>query len=293
MQNDSLKGTLLVIITYICWGLLSIFWALLGDVNPFYVLSNRILWSMVILAVYFTVSRNWKEIQQVFKSSKMIFTTILAGLLVTINWGTYIYAINRGHVLDASMGYFLEPVLVAAVGMIAFKEKPSILEKITFGFSIAALCYIIIQTKTFPVLSIAIGLSFAFYGAVKKFIKLGANAGLFMETFWMTLPAFIFCFVSEKTGNGVFGILPASKMILLPMCGLVTLIPLILFSIGVKKLPYYLSGILMYINPTLQFLVGLFYFKEELNTVKLTAFIIIWVGLLFTVADKIRLAKKS
>lgn len=248
---------------------------------------------MVILAVYFTVSRNWKEIQQVFKSSKMIFTTILAGILVTINWGTYIYAINRGHVLDASMGYFLEPVLVAALGMIAFKEKPGFLEKITFGFSVAALCYIIIQTKTLPVLSLAVGLSFAFYGAVKKFIKLSANAGLFMETLWMTLPAFIFCLVSEKTGNGVFGILPASKLILLPMCGLVTLIPLILFSIGVKKLPYYLSGILMYINPTLQFLVGLFYFKEELNTVKLTAFIIIWVGLLFTVADKIRLAKKS
>lgn len=292
-NNKNLLGGAAVASAYIIWGFLTIFWNLLTDVNPVYILSQRITWSMVFMGIYIVIIKKTAEIKNIFKEKKTLLTCFVCGVLVTINWGVYIYAVNSSHVLDASLGYFIEPVLVGILGLIVFKEKPSTLEKITFVFSAAGLIYMVVSTGVFPILSILIAGSFAVYGAVKKNLQLTPQASLFMETLFMTPFALIFAFYAEGHGMGSMGVVEGWRLLLLPACGIVTSIPLLLFNIGVKKIPYYFSGILMYINPTIQFFMGLFYFGEPLDKNRLISFVIIWVGILFTVTDKIMQAKKE
>lgn len=292
-MRDSTKGSVAVAVTYVCWGTLAIFWDLLGDVSSLYILASRIIWSAVFLAVYLAFRGELGSSLRVLKDKKTFGLSFLCGVLITVNWGVYIYAIGIGHLLDASLGYFLEPVLVAAIGLLVFKEKPGVLEKATFFFSVAGLVYIIAATKTFPTIALLIAGSFAVYGALKKNADLPPEVSLFTETLLMAPFALSFTAYSEITGTGAIGILSGWRWFLLHAAGIVTSIPLLLFNYGVKKIPYYLAGILMYINPTLQFLLGLLIFKEELDMHRLIAFIIIWTGVLFTVYDKLRIMKNE
>ena len=287
-DDKSVLGGVGVALAYVMWGLLTIFWNLLSDVDSVYILSQRIIWSMVFMGIYMLVLRQWKEIKEIFKNKRSLLLCLACGILVTVNWGVYIYAVNSSHVLDASLGYFIEPVMVGAIGLIVFKEKPSMFEKITFVLAVAGLVFMIVKVGTFPTLSLLIAGSFAVYGAVKKNLEISAQASLFMETLCMTPIALAYMIFAEKNGTGAAGVLEGAQWILLPACGIVTSIPLLLFNLGVKKIPYYVSGILMYINPTLQFIMGLFYFHEEMDRNRLVAFIIIWVGVAFTVFDRLR-----
>lgn len=290
MKNNSRKSTVgaaIVALAYTMWGLLTVFWNLLNKVNPVFILSQRIIWSMVFMAVYLLFVGGYKEIKEIFRDKRSFLLCFVCGALVTVNWGVYIYAVNSSHVLDASLGYFLEPVLVALIGLIAFKEKPRTLEKITFLFSLVGLIYIIIATGTFPALSLIIAGSFAIYGGVKKNLSISPSVSLFMETLLMTPFALAFAAYAQTHGMGTSGVLSGASLLLLPACGVITSVPLLMFNVGVKNIPYYFSGILMYINPSLQFIMGLFYFHEALDKNRLIAFIIIWLGVLFTVTDKI------
>ncbi len=291
--NKSTAGTLCVGLAYVAWGLLIIFWNLLSKVDSVYILSQRIIWSAVFMGIYILTVNQREEIKTVFRNKKDLLICFISGVLVTINWGVYIYAVNSSHVLDASMGYFMEPVMVAAIGITVFKEKPGVLERFTFAFSVAALVFIVIKMKTFPVLSILIAGSFAVYGAVKKNLNISAQTSLFTETLCMAVPALIYTFFAESNSNGAIGTLHGWEYALLPVCGVVTSLPLLLFNKGVKHIPYYISGILMYINPTLQFILGAFLYHEPLDKNRLTAFIIIWIGVAFTVAEKISVMVKT
>lgn len=293
IQKKQRWGSVAVAFAYVCWGLLTVFWNLLAEINAVYILAQRILWSMVFMGIYMTVMGKWKEIFYVFCDFRKIGVCFICGILITINWGVYIYAVNNGHVLDASLGYFIEPILVASIGMLIFHEKLSAMEKVTFWFAAAGLLYMIFVKKTFPALALLIAGSFAVYGAVKKKLDLTPHASLFMETLCMTPLALIFIIYAEMHGLGSSGILHETQFLLLPATGIITSVPLLLFNIGVREIPYYLSGIFMYINPTLQFLMGIFYFHEGIDVQRLTAFVIIWIGILFTIYEKGKIMKRS
>lgn len=293
MKNENMKGCLSTSFAYVCWGLLTVFWNLLGDVNSVYILSQRLIWSMAFMAVYLLVIHKWGQVHEILRDSKKLITCAVAGVLVTINWGVYIYAVNSGHVLDASLGYFIEPILVTCIGMLIFREKLSKFEKITFVCSVAGLAYMVVMTRTFPILAILIAGSFAVYGAVKKNLEISPEHSLFMETLCITPLALIFAIYADTHGMGASGVLQGARLLLLPACGVVTSIPLLMFNIGVKKIPYYVSGILMYINPTLQFFMGIFYFREDMDRNRFIAFLIIWVGIGFTVYEKMMLMRSS
>lgn len=292
-SNGFAFGAIIVALAYAMWGSLTLFWNLLNKVNPVFILSQRIIWSMVFMAVFLLITGGFGEIKRIFKDKRSLLLCFVCGVLVTVNWGVYIYAVNSSHVLDASLGYFIEPVMVALIGIIAFKEKPSLLEKITYAFAFAALAYIIIATKTVPLLSLVISGSFAVYGAVKKKLTITPGASLFMETLLMTPFALAFAGYAQTHGMGTVGVLNGAWLLLLPACGVITSVPLLMFNVGVRKIPYYFSGILMYINPTIQFLMGYFYFREPLDRNRLIAFVILWVGVVFTVIDKLIQWKKD
>lgn len=292
-MNKEQRGFIAVLSCYICWGMLTMFWSLLSEVNSLYILTHRIFWSMIFMGIYLAVTGRTGEIAAVFKDKEKLRMCFISGVLVTINWGVYIMAVSNGHVLDASMGYFIEPIIVAIIGVMAFKERLSKYEMMTFALAAVGVLYMVVKARTVPVLALMIAVSFAAYGAVKKNVTVSPQVSLFMETLCMTPLAVIFIIYSEMNGNGSIGILQGSEFILLPICGVVTSVPLLLFNIGVKQIPYYLSGILMYINPTIQFVVGLVYFQEVLDTTRLSAFVFIWAGVMFTVYEKVKLMKKE
>lgn len=291
MKNQTTSGTLAVTATYIGWGLLSLFWNLLSDVSSVYILAQRIIWSMVFMAFFMALTGKTGEIKSLFRQKRQVGICFLCGVFITINWGVYIYAVNSSHVLDASLGYFIEPIIVSLTGMIFFKERLSKWEKTTLIFSGISLVYMMAVAKVSPLLALIIAVPFAAYGAIKKQIAITAHTSLFAETLLMTPFALAFAIFADLSGTGSIGILHGAAFVLLPLCGVVTSIPLLLFNIGVKKIPYYLSGILMYINPTLQFLLGLFYFHEAFDFHRFIAFLIIWIGLCFTLYEKVRLIK--
>ncbi|MBQ1252224.1 MAG: EamA family transporter RarD, partial [Firmicutes bacterium] len=249
--------------------------------------------SLIVIFPLILLAGNTNEIRSVFRDRRLLGFCFLAGILISVNWGSYIFAVSHGFVLDASLGYFIEPIVVSLIGVLFFKERMSKAEWITFGFAAVALVYMIFSLKTLPFLALVIAFSFALYGAVKKKLSLSANTSLFMETLCVSPFALLFIAYGEMAGLGCGGVFHGWQFLLLPLCGIVTAIPLLLFNIGVKKIPYYLSGILMYINPTLQFLIGLFLMGEDLVLHELIAFIVIWCGISFTIAEKMKLMKKA
>lgn len=293
MNRTLQKGSFIVFISYIIWGFLTLFWSLLNKVDSFYILAHRIVWSMVLMTIYISVVGGWNEIKSIFRNKKQLITCFFSGILITVNWGMYIFAVTNGHVLDSSLGYFIEPILVAMTGLILFKEKMSTAEKVTFCFAFAGVVYLIYVTKALPVIALIIALSFCAYGAVKKKLVISAHASLFMETLFMTPFAMIIIIYMEARGMGSIGVLHGAEYLLLPICGLVTSLPLLLFSIGVKQIPYYIAGIIMYVSPTITFILGLVYFHESLDIHRLITFILIWVGILITIAEKIKLLKDN
>ena len=283
----------IVILSYVIWGFLTLFWNILAEVDSMYILSQRIIWSMVFMAIYMTVAKKWDEIRAIFRNKKALITCFVSGALITINWGVYIYAVNNGHVLDSSLGYFIEPIMVALFGLVLFKESMSKAEKFTFVLATVAVIYLIVVNRTFPAIALVITLSFSAYGAVKKSLDISAHASLFMETLCMTPFAILLAVYMEMHGTGVIGNVSTSTMLFLPICGIVTSVPLLLFNIGVKNIPLYMIGILNYISPTISFVLGLVYFHEVLDMNRLVAFALIWFGILFIIVEKLKLIKKS
>ena len=293
MKNIENRYLGIVILSYVIWGFLTLFWNILVEVDSMYILSQRIIWSMVFMALYMTAAKKWDEIKEIFRDKKSFAICFVSGALITINWGVYIYAVNNGHVLDSSLGYFIEPIMVALFGLVLFKENMSKAEKFTFVLATAAVIYLVVVNRTFPVIALVITLSFSAYGAVKKSLNISAHASLFMETLCMTPFALLLAVYMEINGTGVIGKLPSSTMMFLPICGIVTSVPLLLFNIGVKKIPLYMIGILNYISPTISFILGLVYFHETLDKPRFVAFLLIWFGILFIIVEKLRLTKNQ
>lgn len=291
MKNIENRYLGIVILSYVIWGFLTLFWNILVEVDSMYILSQRIIWSMVFMALYMTAAKKWDEIKEIFRDKKSFAICFVSGALITINWGVYIYAVNNSHVLDSSLGYFIEPIMVALFGLVLFKESMSKAEKFTFVLATAAVIYLVVVNRTFPVIALVITLSFSAYGAVKKSLNISAHASLFMETLCMTPFALLLAVYMEINGTGVIGKLPPSTMMFLPICGIVTSVPLLLFNIGVKKIPLYMIGILNYISPTISFILGLVYFHETLDKPRFVAFLLIWFGILFIIVEKLRLTK--
>ena len=286
-------GLVTVTGSYVLWGVLAIFWGCWRQGDSVYVRAQRIIWSLVFMGLYLLVTRRWGEVKRAMCDRQTMVNCLLCGVLITLNWGVYIYSVNSGHVLQASMGYFIEPVMVALLGVIAFREKPTLAEKLTFLCAAGGIVFLTARTGTFPTLALAVATPFSVYGALKKRVALTAQTSLFMETLWVTPLALAFSWWWAAGHGGTEAVLGGASFWLLPACGVVTSVPLLLFNMGVKEIPYYFSGILMYINPTLQFLVGLLYFKEALNMDQFIAFLIIWVGLAITMVEKLKVLRQE
>jgi chloramphenicol-sensitive protein RarD len=274
------KGIILILLGYIGWGLFPLYWVLLKQVPASEVLAHRMLWSVPVLLVFVTFISRWRtDFLNTFKNKKELGWLLLTAILITINWGVYVYAVNQERVVEASMGYFLSPLLHILAGFIIFKERIGRFRQLAIAFAAAGVFYYIASVEVFPWIGLVVGFSFAAYGILRKFIQTAAVPGLLMETLLLTPLSLGFIIYLTINKQATFLNSDLNTDIFLSLAGLVTVVPLVLFTAGARLLPMATTGILFYITPTMQFLVGALIFHEEVNPNQLIGFIGIWIGL--------------
>jgi len=286
------KGPLNVLACYIAWGILPLFWRYLGELSPFCVLGYRILFSLVFGVVCLTAAKQWPAAAAALRDKRERRRLALAGLVIAVNWGSFIWAVNSAHVLDSSLAYYMYPILSILTGAIFFHERLAALQWVAVGLMAAGVAAASVRFGQIPWLALLIGGSFVLYGVVKRGVACSAEVSLFAESL-VTAPLALACVAwFEHTGAGAAGRLHGAQWLLLPAAGIVTALPLLFFARGIRETPHVLSGLLMFVNPTLQLLIGVFLLDEPFTAAHTVLFAFIWGGLALFSAESYTAAIK-
>lgn len=271
-------GYLAAAAAYCIWGLLPIYWKFLNHLSPFYILSARIVFSFVFCVFLVAVKRCWPDIKAELKQPGRMLRILIASLLITVNWGTYIAAVNTGHIIDSSMGYYLNPLLVILVSTCFFKEKLSRMEWLAIGLAATGVLLMIFRFGQIPWISLILASTFAVYGAVKKTLHLDGLTSLTLETACI-FPVFTLAlFWMESQGQGAAGS-GAGTLLLVILSGVVTAVPLLLYGTAVKLIPFSAVGFFQYISPTISLILGVLLYHEAFTAEDFIVFLFIWAGL--------------
>lgn len=273
------RGPLCVLGCYVIWGVLPIFWHMLAAVDALYVLSARIVASVAFLLVLLAARRRLGTVVEACRDRGQMVRMMLSGVFICINWGVYIWAVNGGHALDASLAYYMNPILAVVLGTAVLGERLSPLQWLSVAVTFAGIVVTVVGHGQFPWMALVIGGSFAVYGAVKKGVRAEAEVSVLVETLTLAPFALAYLLWAEARGTGAVGVLSGWQWLLLPLSGIATTVPLLFFARGIKTTPMSLSGILMYVNPTLQFLVSVAVFREKFTAAYGVLFGFVWSGL--------------
>ncbi len=293
------KGIISVLISYLAWGVLTIFWKQFASIDSIYVLSSRILWSFISCLIYLIIvkkSDGLRELKKAICDKKTMLFMVGASLFISVNWGVYIWSVGHGHIIESSLGYFLNPIIIIVFGFIFFNEKLNIGEWVSVALATAGVLYAIIASKTLPFITLILAFSFSFYSVFKKKVNLSAEAGMVLETAVLAPVALAYIIFSEcKTGGTASALTTfgSASYLMFILAGILTAIPLFLFSKAIKFIPMTLSGILIYINPTLQFLIGVLLYNEPFTQTDIITFIIVWVAVIIFVISSVKKQSKE
>ncbi|WP_404429503.1 EamA family transporter RarD [Sutcliffiella horikoshii] len=272
-------------LSYILWGILPLFWKLVDDVPAGEILAHRIVWSLVFILLILAVLRKLPafslELKALVRNRNRLIGISLSSIFISINWGLYIWAVNADRVIEASLGYYINPLVSILLAVIVLKEKLSGLQTLSIILAGAGVLVLTFSFGTFPWVAVMLALSFAFYGLIKKMVQVGALVGLAIETLLITPLALLFLgyvHVGGSSGGGAFGDELGSTLLLL-LAGVVTAVPLLLFASGAKRIPLSMVGLLQYFAPTIKLIIGVYLFHEPFTSAHLVAFICIWVAL--------------
>jgi chloramphenicol-sensitive protein RarD len=274
------KGIWYAVGAYVLWGLLPVYWKWLQHVPAPQVLCHRILWSFLTLIAIVLLSRQWNAFRAAMVKPRVLRAYAAAAVLIAINWLTYIWAVNAGFIVETSLGYFINPLLSVLLGVIFFRESLRPWQWAAIALAAAGVLYLTIAYGALPWIALTLAVTFGAYGLVKKIAPLGSLYGLTLETGVLLLPALIFLIYTDGTGYGAFFHAGAISDALLAGAGFITAVPLLLFSSAARRIPLSLIGLLQYIAPTLQFLLGVLVYREPFTAVKLIGFGIVWIALI-------------
>lgn len=282
------KDTFNVLGCYVLWGLLPMFWKLLAGVNSAYVLAQRIVFSCLFCFAVILIKKNGGELKNILRDKKQRRLYLACGLLISANWGVYILTVATGRILEASLAYYMNPLFSILIGALIFKERLSGVQWLSVALAFVGVMYSVVLYGSVPYLAIIIGLTFALYGAIKKGIKAESEVSICMETVSVLPLALIFIVYAQLSGFTTFASLSVKEMLLLVLTGAITSVPLMLFASGIKRTSITVSGILMYINPTLQLLLGVFVYNEEFTKANAVTFVFVWLAVILFVGDGLR-----
>jgi chloramphenicol-sensitive protein RarD len=269
------------LICYLIWGVIPLYFHLMNHVSPWIILCHRVVWSAGFLAVVVTVRREWRSILPVVRSRRNLIFLFAGSLLIATNWLVFIYAVSTQQVLQASFGYFINPVLSIALGMIFLHERLRRWQWVAVCIAFLALVNLSLRETSFPWIAISLAVSFGFYGLVRKKVSVNSLHGLLVETVLLVPAALLTIeFMPHARPN-----LPT--FVLLSLSGVITAVPLLMFGVALRLLKLSTVGFLQYVGPTLQFLCALVVFREPLDRTKLFSFVLSWVAIAIYVADSV------
>ena len=293
MDNSPKSGYILALGAFILWGLAPIYFKLISNVPPFEIVAHRAVWSVITLGlILFIINRNFTK--KLIERSKEDFRLLmLAACLLTSNWLVFIYAISADKILEASLGYYINPLLNIAIGSLFLNERLSSLQKIAVMLAIVGVTQELVRFGQLPWISLFLAATFAVYGLIRKQIKTQGTEGLLIETLFMLPIAIVYLMYLYNKDSMTFYFAGQSTTILLMLAGLVTSIPLILFIGASKRLKYSTLGLFQYIGPTIMGILGYYIYNEAFSEGRLMTFALVWLGLALTVFESIRNRRKG
>lgn len=291
-QQQSKQGILLAISAYTMWGIAPIYFKALSQVTPLEILSHRIIWSVLLLAVLIQLSKGWYKVSQVMVSKTKMLYLVCTALLVGINWLIFIWAVNSDHMLDASLGYYINPLLNVVLGMLFLGERLRKLQWFAVALATVGVLIQIVAFGSIPLVALSLATSFGLYGLLRKKVSLDAQSGLFIETLLMLPIAAMYLFFVADTPTSNMSLNPASLNALLVCAGIVTTLPLLCFTGAATRLKLSTLGFFQYIGPSLMFVLAVMIYGEPLTMDKTMTFAFIWTALVIFSVDGIRTSRK-
>lgn len=284
---------MLGVVAYGLWGLFPIYFALLDDVSPIQVVADRVVWSLLFLVILTTITRNWARSWAAARSARTVVMLGIAACFLAVNWGTYVYAVSTDQVVQASLGYFLNPLVSVGLGVVFLRERLRGLQWAAVGLAIIAVAILTVSYGTIPWISLILAVSFGIYGLLKKQAGADAVESLTIETAVLAPLAIVIIAWGILHGSSGYTSQGSSTVVLLILLGPVTAIPLLLFGGAAVRIPLSTLGLLQYITPVFQFLLGVFYFDETMTATRWLGFLVVWLCLVLVSIDALRQARRG
>ncbi|KON91094.1 transporter [Rossellomorea marisflavi] len=295
-MKSSQTGIAYTALSYLLWGILPIYWKFLGDVPADEILANRIFWSFWFMLLFLLVTRRFRGFTSYLKTSltkkKQVLALLVASLLISANWFIYIWAVNTDQMVEASLGYYINPLVSILLGVFILKEKLTRAQILSFGLAAAGVLVLTLSYGDFPWIAFGLAFSFGLYGLAKKLIQVESSIGLTLETMTIAPVSIVYLlFLYQDDSLALFHTGTGTDLLLIG-AGAATAIPLLFFSRGAQQIPLYMVGFLQYIAPTITLILGVWMYHEPFSTVHAIAFCFIWLALAVLTASRLQLARK-
>jgi chloramphenicol-sensitive protein RarD len=280
---------------YVLWGFMPLYFLTLAPMGPFEVVSWRILFSLVFCAILLTVLRAWGKLIAILRTPRLVLWTIVAGLLIYVNWQVFLISTLTGHVIEGSLGYFINPIVTVLLGVLVLKERLRVAQWVAIGIAAVAVGVIVVGYGAFPWIALTLAASFGTYGLVKKQIgpSVDAVSGLTLESLWLAPVAIVQAIVVAVTGGLVFGSVSPGHTALVTLAGVVTAVPLLFFAAGARRSSLTVIGLLQFAAPILQFITGAWILGEPMPLERWIGFGLVWLALVVLSVDSLRAARRS
>ena len=295
MNSESRRGVAFGFGAYLLWGIFPLYFRLMDRSGALEILMHRILWSLVLCLILITVSRSWEQLRTVFRSRRQTSILAAAAVMIAVNWGVYIYAVNSGQVVEASLGYFINPLVTIALGVLVLRERLRVGQWTAVGVGVIAVIVLTVDYGHVPVIALTLACSFGTYGLLKNRVgaDVGAVAGLSTETMVLAPIAAVGVAVLSFSGDSTFAEHPPWQSLLLASTGLITVVPLLLFASAARRVPLSTMGLLQYLTPVLQLLCGVLLLGEHMPPSRWAGFALVWVALAILTGDSLRAARRN
>jgi chloramphenicol-sensitive protein RarD len=278
-SSEQTKGAWYAALAYAVWGFFPIYWKFLADISPLQLTCHRIVWSYVVLLVLMARSGAWRTLSAGVRTPRVLGIYAAAAIAIGLNWLIFVWAVNEGHIVQTSLGYFINPLLSVVLGVLFFRERLRPAQWVSVGLAAAGVLYLTMAVGTAPWVALSLAGSFGTYGLMKKIAPLTALQGLTLETGILFLPAAAYLVWAELAGTGALMHSGVQRDVLMFAAGPVTTLPLLLFAAGVRRIPLSLVGMLQYINPTMQILIAVLIYREPFTRVQAVGFGFVWAAL--------------
>ncbi|GAA4319941.1 EamA family transporter RarD [Klenkia terrae] len=287
-MSERRTGVLMGLAAYGLWGLFPLYFPLLEPAGGVEIVAHRIVWSLLFVALLLTVLRGWSAVRRAATDRRTLLILAGAAVLITGNWLTFVIAVNAGHVVETSLGYFINPLVSVLLGVCFLGERLRRLQWIAVGTAAVAVAILTVEYGRPPWIAILLAGTFATYGLLKKLVRVDAAPGLFLETLILVVPALVVLVVLQVRGASSLGEAGAGHVLLLMTSGIATAIPLLLFAASTRRIPLSTVGLLQYLTPLMQLAIGVFVNGEPMPPARLAGFVVVWLALAIFTVDGLR-----